>query len=195
MATLNYQDIDYYGEETKSGSAKEYFGEDAMKKAFLTYLMSDPDDYLLHPQRGGVLTRLFHKNMNGVSLSDAYLVLDRVIKEEYRGITVNNISFIPNDVDGILEIDIDYIIDATGTQVNSSVNILTGVKNENYTYQNVEFIEVNLLNFCENKKASQGNNLLGFDTNLASFRWGNFVFINLTQNDPYFSAIETVCNT
>lgn len=195
MATLNYQDIDYYGETTSYGSLKEYYGEDAMKKAFNNYLISDPDDYLLNPDRGGIITRLFHKTMNGVNLSDIYIIMLRTISEDFNGVTVNSINFQPNDAEGILEISIDYIVDATGNLSNTSLNILTGVKNENYTYQNVPLVEENLLNFCESQKATNGNNLLGFDTNLASFRWGNYVFVNLTQNDPYFATIESVCNS
>ena len=195
MGKINYHDIDLYGAETVSGSAKTYQGESAIKNAFNNYLMSDPGDILFFPEMGGLVVRLFHKNMNGVSLANAARVMRTTINDEFGGITIANLNLVPDYEAGLLVVDIDYIINATGSLVSNAVNILTSVQNETYEYQSIIYVEENLLNFCTQQKPNMGNNTLGFDADLVKFRWGQYVFTNFDTNDAYFDEILITCNT
>jgi hypothetical protein len=194
MASLDYIDVDLYGEETSAGNPKTYSGIEAVKNAFKNYLLSDPGDYLYYPSVGGAIAQILHKNMTATILNNLTMSIKRQIENDFSGIIINVLQFIPDYETGVLEFFISFSVN--GEQIDTSLyfdqKITEAIKYE-YTY--IEYVGENLLNFCINKKPDMGSNTLGIDNSLNLFRWGEYVFQNFTPADEYFAEIYAICNS
>lgn len=190
---LDYVDIDFNGEETSSGTAKEYVGLDAIKSAFRNYILSDPGDILFYPSVGGIVTQILHKTMSENILRNLTVSIKRAIEEDFRGIQITTLQFLPDFEANVLELFISYSVGEQSQSISLYFD-KSLEKQTKYEYTYIEYVGENLKNFCINKKSDQGSETLGLDNQLNLFRWGEFVFKNFSPTDPYFEEIYLICN-
>jgi len=191
----NLMDIDIQGLEDTPGIAREYYDEEAIKNALLLWLTSKKGEFLYNPNDGGILEVLIFKTITESLINKLrFKILNGITIKFAPQVRVEKLNIIPDYERRILKVDLEY----TGVVTEQTERLVfftrANYENVNYTYQDIEYIEENLYNFCVVKKPSQTGKKLLYDSREESWIWGEFKFINLTPVDLYFTQILELCN-
>jgi hypothetical protein len=190
-----YEDIDLYSRDNPDGSAISYYAEDAIKNALNQWVNSKKGDYLMNPTAGGPIDSFIFKTMTDSNIfSIRFQLLSALTNEFSPAITVNDIIITPDYENRMTEIEIIYSIPSEGSSDRLSVFVNSNYSVNAFEYEDVAYIEQNLLEFVTIKKPDLSSNRLLYDHELNSWKWGKFKFINLLPTDPYFSDILLICN-
>jgi len=190
-----YTDIDIFGREYTNGAPYEFFDEDAIKNALTLWLSSKKGEFLNEPDRGGILDRALFKNMDvGQSNKLRFAIRNALEEKFFPALQIRNISVLPDFTNRLWEISIDYVNPLTNALQSLSVFTKDLSAKEDYTYENIEYIDDNLFNFVRVKRPSMQNRLLIYDSVQGYWRWGRYLMINLSVESPFFDQILSYIN-
>lgn len=190
-----YQDIDMWGAENTQGGPLEYIGSDAIKNALQNWITSKRGDFLRNPGAGGALDFMAFKAMSPERLSTMkFQLLNSITNNFYPSIKVTNINFIPDYTNRILEIEIYYKIEAENIYDVVTIFTNTDYSINNFTYEEVTYVEDNLLEFFTKKKSDLPDKRLLYDNDGNFWKWGKYKLVNLTVTDSRFADILEIAN-
>lgn len=157
-------------------------------------MTSKRGDFVRNPGAGGIFDALLFKSIQ----QQNYTALEFRIKNDLTNnftpeIRLNQITVAPDYNNRLVAIDISYY--DVDNQVNDNVSIYTNLDyaTKKYDYENVEFIEENLRNFCLIKKSDMPSERLIFNEE-SQWVYGKYIFTNLQVTDPFFEDILLICN-
>lgn len=192
---VTFQDIDIYGREEASGKPYELFNEDAVKNALVLWITSKAGDFLLNPEAGGLLDRVLFKNMHGRSINLFTFALKNALYTEF----FPAIRIIDFDIERdyqlkTLKISITYEISVSSSVQQLSFYTKDLIPIVEQKEQEVPYTDVNLQMFCIIRKPDMNNELLVYNEEEGSWRWGIYKFTNFSTEDSLYSEILEICN-
>jgi len=190
-----FMDVDVYGNENSDGSPKQYFDEQAINNAFISWIGSKKGDYIRRPELGGVIDRLLFKNMDpSTAAKMTFAIQNAVINEFTPELTLEELSVNPDYINRMWKIDIKY----RNTFSNRTESIAIYTKDlslkESFDYISVEYIGNNLYSFCETKLASMSGQLIIYNDERSKWEWGQYSLDNFSTSDSRYSDILTLVN-
>ena len=192
---MEIQDIDIYGRETRPGTPKEVFQEDAVKNALILLLTSKRGEFLYNSFEGGVLDDLLFKPMTSSSISIAEFKIRNALTNHFvPPINIQAISVQPDYNKRIFRILVYYKGVFTKQEEQLVFHTEGNFESKEFSYQEVPYKNDNLEAFCMLKKADNLAAKLLFNTEEDCWIWGIYKFINLVNTDPNFAAILSICN-
>lgn len=189
-------DIDIFGRENPDGTAKEYYEDEAIKMALITWLTSKKGDFLMEPTEGGIIhDTLLFKNMTASKVSQVSFAIKNAINNGFvPDIDIRKILIEPDYENRMWIIEIYFTNPESGN--HSEVQIFTKDLSQKltYTYEDVPFTEDNLYNFVRIKQVNIPDERLVFNPESGYWEWGKYRLINLTPSDSKFSDILSLIN-
>jgi hypothetical protein len=188
-------DIDIYGLENPDGSPKEHFEQEAVKNALIAWLTSKKGEYLQNPEAGGILDTSVFKMLSNNQLDLlGFKIKNAIINNFVPAITLREINLIPDYERRMLEIKIFYSSPLSNKK-EAVVLYLNAPKPELiWSYEEIEYIEENLRNFCLLKQPENKDKKLLYKADDGIWTYGKYKLINLTAEDSYFTEILEICN-
>lgn len=191
-----YADADIYGRELSDGNAVQHIDAEAIKNALTLFLTSKKGDFLRNPELGGPLDRVKFKSLDGSVSSLVIFTLKNAITNYFSpAIKLRDIQFTPNYEKRIWEILIYYSSNLSNSVDSVTVYTKDILNIAQQLDQNVTWVGENLRMFCLIQKSSMGFELLKYNSNDSTWRWGKFIFVNFTTEDEYYTEILNICNS
>lgn len=190
-----WMDIDQFGKEHSNGTPYEYFDEEALKNALMLWLGSRKGEFLMFPDRGGPLDRTIFKNMSAGNMNKLRFALRNALDKFTPAIEIKALSIEPDYNNRLWEIGINYINPLTNRLQSLTIYTKDTSHQKDYTYEEINYEDDNLLNFVQIKKPSMNNRLLIYDSVQGYWRWGKFLFTNFSMESSNFDAILSYINT
>ena len=190
----NTIDLDIYGRDNLDGTAIQYIDSKAIANALQMYLSSKKGDFLYAPSSGGILDSQTFKVMTRESLTMLQFNIRNALTNYFTpSIQIISINLEAMHEEHALKITIVY---STGANVEK-VTVYTNAdfNTAHYEYVDVDYVGENLLRLCQIKKADMQGKYMELEPNTDTWTWGNLRFINLTEEDDYFSDILLICNS
>ena len=190
-----YQDIDLYGRDNNNGTPVTYYAANAIKNALNQWVNSNRGDYLMNPFAGGALDAFAFKTLNPESYMPLKMQLMTALINEFSPtISIEALNIIPDYENRITEIEVIYSIPNEGVTDSLSLFLNTKYSTNSFVYEEVTYIEDNLLEFVTIKKPSMSSSRLIYDYDLNSWKYGKYKLVNLLPTDSHFTDILLVCN-
>ena len=194
--TQIFQDIDIFGTENYSGSAKEYFDKDAVKNSITLWLMMKKGEYLYDPSSGGTVDTSLFKNMTGEFEQIIRFEIESEFQIYFDGVVeLVSVQITPNKVQRYTEIHVIYkdLINGGTNEINIYPKEFD--KKIAPTYENWELTGESLFNFVQIKKIEMLGQKLVYNSNESCWIWGNRIkLIGFDFSDPYFEEILEFIN-
>lgn len=190
-----YQDIDLLGRELSDGNAVVHLDTEAVKNALTLFLTSKKGDFLMNPELGGPLDRVQFKSLDGNISSLVIFTIKNAITNSFSpAIKLKDIKFNPDYSNRIWEILIYYT--STLSKAIESVEVYTKdiLNITQQSNQSITWVGIQLRTFCLMQKPNMGSELLQYDSETSTWKWGKFIFANFTTEDVYYSEILAICN-
>jgi hypothetical protein len=179
-----------------AGQLQEITNDRALKEALNFFLSVKRGDVLGYPEEGGVLDTATFSVMSIDYLQlISFKIRNAIIKEFEPEIILNELNVIPDYDKRILIIEIFYTNPLT--DVPDSLVIYTEDPQETVKhsiYVDILYTGENLYNFCFANQDKFPEEKLIFNADLSTFFWGQYKFVNLTKDDPYFDQILLLLN-
>lgn len=192
---INYFDYDITGNTFTDGNAIIYENDEAVKNAISQWLTSKKGEYLKNPSEGGILDYFLFKNMTNSNLELIGFAIQNLFTINLVSLVkLVNISIQPDYTNRSIDIDVTYRILDTNTIVTEQLSMDKVIDKKSNTYIDIDYIEENLFEFVKIQKYSHPSQKLIYDNDVLSWVWGEYKFINLTDEDEYFERILYVCN-
>jgi len=190
-----YQDIDLYSRDNKDGTPVTYYAASAIKNAMNQWINSKRGEYLMNPFAGGALDNFAFKTLNPENFMTLKMRLMTALMNEFSPeVTIQALNIIPDYENRITEIEVVYSIPNEGTTDALSLFLNTKFSTNSFEYEEVLYIEDNLLEFVTIKKPSISSSRLIYDYDLNSWKWNKYKLVNLLPTDSKFTDILIVCN-
>jgi hypothetical protein len=194
--TQIFQDIDIFGSENYSGSAKEYFDRDAVKNSITLWLMMKKGEYIYNPSEGGTLDTSLFKNMTG----DFEEIIRFEIESDFQIyfeeiVELIDIQIKSNRTQRYTEVHVIYkdLINGGVSEINIYPKEFS--KKIEASYEEWELTGESLFNFVQIKKVEMLGQKLVYNSNESTWIWGNRIkFIGFDFSDPYFEEILEFIN-
>lgn len=191
----NTIDLDIYGRDNLDGTAMQYIDSKAVGNALQMYLSSKKGDFLYAPSAGGVLDSQTFKIMTLESLT----ILQFNIRNALTNYFTPYIQIISINLEAMYEehaLKIEIIYSTNNLNIEK-VTVYTNAdfNTKHYEYTDITYAGENLLKFCQLKKADMSGQYMELEPNTEIWTYGNYRFIELTEEDPYFSDILLICNS
>jgi len=188
-------DIDLYGRENTDGTAMEHLGDEAIKMALIVWLTSKKGEFVLNPEEGGILDVSLFKNLSTNKIPELTFKIKNAINNRfYPSIILEFISIEPNYEYRLWVINIAFRTSEAGSLQEVQIYTKDLSKRLNVVYENIEYIEENLRNFCLVQKTNMSGYKLVFNPENGNWEWGKYIFVNFSVSDPYYSEILQICN-
>lgn len=192
---INYFDYDITGNTFTDGNAIIHENDEAIKNAISQWLTSKKGEYLKNPSEGGILDYFLFKNMTNSNLELIGFAIQNLFTINLVALVkLINISIQPDYTNRSIDIDVTYRILDTNTIVTEQLSMDKVIDKKSNTYIDIDYIEENLFEFVKIQKYSHPSQKLIYDNDVLSWVWGEYKFINLTDEDEYFERILYVCN-
>lgn len=189
-------DFDLNASVDGAGKLKELTNEEALKEALRFYLSVRLGNILGFPLNGGILDTSTFSVMSPDYLELlAFKIRNSIFIGFEPEIVLNEISIIPDYERRILEIELKYTNPLS--DVPNSLVIYTNDPKEvvrNSLRVNIDYVEENLYNFSLANKDKYLEERLIYNADKGIFEWGQYDFLFLTQEDPYFEQILNLLN-
>jgi hypothetical protein len=199
LAQRSLEDLDVYGRTYIDGGPLVHYDDYAISNAMVNWAVSKKGDYLYNPPKGGPLTFLVFKNLDG--RTDEYT---KRINEDFNtsfGGIVTNIStiLIPDPVRKMWKIEIVYLSKLSGNsnKVTFYTKDQTITEQQSAiptTYAEVPYTNDNLLNFVLLHQDHMGAARLTYNSEMNQWTWGTYIFINFNTESSNFDEILTLIN-
>ena len=113
----------------------------------------------------------------------------------FPALQVTSIVLVPEKSKRLLTISISYII--REIDVIDSLEFYTNSDYDTdlYTFEDIEYVDENLLSFCQSKKPDMIGERLILSEDTGYWTWGKYQFINFKVTDTNFAVILQICNT
>jgi hypothetical protein len=188
-------DIDFYGQNLANGQAIEYMGTDAVGNALYLWMTSKKGEFLYNPAAGGILDKSLFKTMSPDNLANIQFYLYNSILNFFSPyIELRDLILEPDMNSRILNITIKYFFPQTNQSGSVSIYVQSDYANKSYTYEDVDYVGSNLINFCRLQKTDMLNDKLVFNPDTDLWSYGKYIFINLTTSSSEFETVLLICN-
>lgn len=191
-----YFDLDLYGRLDSKGKILQYRGKEAIQKAVLLFFLTKPGDFV-RSDFGGILDRLLFKKMDENSLRKFEFMIKNSIYNKFSpAITVQSLELLPDEINGILELSLKYVINETGEN-DKVVAYYNTPKNDAEFMKRIPVYLVGkqlFETFVIVQKMKQPDKLLIYNRPKNLWQWGNFDLINFNDSDEYFQTIFDYIN-
>jgi hypothetical protein len=188
-------DIDFYGQNLANGQAVEYMGTDAVGNALYLWMTSKKGEFLYNPAAGGILDKSLFKTMSPDNLANIQFYLYNSILNFFSPyIELRDLILEPDMNSRILNITIKYFFPQTNQSGSVSIYVQSDYANKSYTYEDVDYVGSNLINFCRLQKTDMLNDKLVFNPDTDLWSYGKYIFINLTTSSSEFETVLLICN-
>lgn len=188
--------LDIYDRRDANGLPLKIEDGNAIANAMQTFLIAKSGDYVNRPDAGGVLDIYEFKGLNRNFTADAKEIKN-ILNNKFIGrATVSNIIIIPDFNTRILTIEVTITITKTQEEKTFNVYRKADIKYVNEpNYIEIPYEGDNLILFIQGELIEQPKSPLIYNTNLESWVWNNYNFINLSNNsDELQYLIEMIAN-
>ena len=187
-------DIDVYGRLGVQNTLTEHQNDKAISNAMVLYLTSNSGDFLLAPEKGGILKRILFKITNEQLLNEKTKEIVEALELEFGAVAKNIECELTHDgYTKLTEVNVFWESSLSGeeNQVQFfSKNSLEAEVRRIY----IPFIGDNLLAFCILKKDEQTGIRISKDSIENIYVWGQYAFSNFTELDSNYNDIILICN-
>lgn len=194
---ITFIDFDIYGRTDERGNPLILRGNEAIKNAIITYLLSKRGDYIRRPTFGGILESIEFKAKNSDNLNSYSNELAQNITQQF-GAYVNVLEVSINPDYGIRAIEVSLTIEYINTdapEVETFYVYRKGLKYiEEINYIEVPFIGMNLVNFILSEIPTQPSAPLIYNSAVGSFTWNSYKFPELTTESDEYTYILGILN-
>ena len=174
-------DIDLYGRENTDGTAMEHLGDEAIKMALIVWLTSKKGEFVLNPEEGGILDVSLFKNLSTNKIPELTFKIKNAINNRfYPSIILEFISIEPNYEYRLWVINIAFRTSEARSLQEVQIYTKDLSKRLNVVYENIEYIEENLRNFCLVQKTNMSGYKLVFNPENGNWEWGKYIFVNFS---------------
>jgi hypothetical protein len=190
-----YHDLDLFGNDTSSGEAIVHFDNEAVDSALTTWITSKLGDILKKPNEAGVLDRAIFKNMTDAKVDQlVFLIRTGIMNNFSPSIELKKLYIERDYVRKILIINLEYSEPITGRTQSLKIYTKDLTAKQSFTFEEIEFSELNLRNWVLIKKPEMKSKLLKFNSEKLHWQWGKYLLINLEASDSYFEEILALIN-
>jgi hypothetical protein len=195
---ITFIDFDIYGRTDERGNPLILRGNEAIKNAIITYLLSKRGDYIRRPAFGGILDQIEFKVKNNDNLNAYSTELAQDITRHF-GAYVNVLGVTINPDYAIRAIEVSLTIEYINTdapEVETFYVYRKGLKYvDEINFIEVPFIGMALVNFILSEIPNQPSAPLVYNSAIKSFTWNNYKFPSLTTESDEYLYIVGILNT
>ena len=193
---ISYWDYAVDGSIDINNDLVYYENEDAVANAMSSWLKTEPGEVINQPTAGGSLTNMVFKNMDMFNQRKILFKLRSNIANYFSpSVQIVSLNIVPKGDIREWYIELKYIIKTFQAIKETRVPLQRVQLKSIFATQTEEigYTGETLLNFVRIQLWDYRGKSLKY--NGTYWSWADFVFINLTEDDDYFSQIQDLINS